>query len=119
MTAKQDTGQRGERLACSYLQERGYTIEATNWHCSRGEIDIVARIADTLVFVEVRTRRAASTTAALESIGRAKRGRIIAAAQLYVAAYQPDADWRVDVIAIALGPSRLPLIEHYEDALGW
>lgn len=119
MTTKQDTGQRGERLARTYLEERDYTIVATNWHCSHGEIDIVARTGGTWVFVEVRTRRAVTTAAALESIGSSKQRRMIAAAQLYLAEHHLDVNWRMDVIAVALPSSGLPVVEHYEDALGW
>lgn len=119
MKTRQATGQRGEHLARAYLHERGYTIVTTNWHCSQGEIDIIARSGETWVFVEVRTRHAATTAAALESIGSRKQQRMVAAAQRYLAEHQLDASWRVDVIAVALPEAGLPVIEHYEDALDW
>jgi putative endonuclease len=119
MKSKQDTGRRGELLAQAYLKERGYTIVTTNWHCSRGEIDVIARSGETWVFVEVRTRHAATTAAALESIGSNKQRRMVAAAQVYLAEHHLDVNWQVDVIAVALPGSGLPVIEHYEDALDW
>lgn len=113
-------GQRGELLAAEYLKRRDYTILATNWRCKNGEIDIVAQKADTLVFVEVRTRRSESTEGAFESITARKRSRMIAAAQAYVAAHELDhADWRIDMIGIAIPKRGAPIIEYAEDVLGW
>ncbi|MCB9451546.1 MAG: YraN family protein [Anaerolineaceae bacterium] len=116
---KQATGQRGEHLARTYLQERAYTIVETNWHCPEGEIDIVARKEGVWVFVEVRTRHANITAPALESIGGRKQQRMALTAQRYLAEHHLDVDWRVDVVAVALPASGMPVIEHYEDALGW
>jgi putative endonuclease len=113
-------GQRGEQLATEYLKRRDYTILATNWHCKNGEIDIVAQKADTLVFVEVRTRHADNTESAFESITPRKRSRMIAAAQAYIAAHDLDnLDWRVDMVAIAIPRNGAPIIEYAEDVLGW
>ena len=116
----QPFGQRGEHLAAEYLKHQGYTILTTNWRCKYGEIDIIAREANTLVFVEVRTRHADTTEAAFESITPRKRGRMTASAQTYIALHNLDAlDWRVDIIGIAIPRTGAPVIEHAEDALGW
>ena len=53
-------GARGEDIAAEWLERHGYTIVDRNWRCARGEVDIVARCADDLVFVEVKTRSGAS-----------------------------------------------------------
>jgi putative endonuclease len=87
---KHALGQQGEQLAAEYLKRKDYTILATNWHCKNGEIDIVAQKATTLIFVEVRTRHADSTESAFASITPRKQGRMIAAAQAYIAAYELD-----------------------------
>ena len=50
------TGKRGEAAAIRFLKKRGYSILDTNYHCRSGEIDIVAREKDSIVFVEVKTR---------------------------------------------------------------
>ena len=55
MTRK-ETGDLGERVARDFLKKRGYRIVETNFRCREGEIDIVARQRDCLVFVEVRTK---------------------------------------------------------------
>ena len=113
-------GQLGEQLAVEYLKRQDFTILTTNWRCKNGEIDIVAQKADTLVFIEVRTRHADSTEGAFESITPRKRNRMIAAAQAYVAAHESDnVDWRVDMIGIAIPRIGAPIIEYAEDVLGW
>jgi putative endonuclease len=116
----QPTGQRGEQLAASYLKKQGYHIITTNWRCKLGEIDIVARQNETLVFVEVRTRHAPLPEAAFESIRSRKQERLVKAAHLYLSTHHlDDISWRVDVIAIAVPQKGDPLIEHVQDALEW
>jgi putative endonuclease len=118
--SKQRTGTQGERIAVEYLRRKDYAVIETNWRCTRGELDIIAREGDMLVFVEVRTRRAANTEAALVSITPRKRDRLIAAVHSYIAEHKlEDFDWRIDVVAVALPRSGQPLIDHVEDALGW
>lgn len=112
------TGRRGEALALRHLRRRGYEILGTNWHCRQGELDIIARQGNTLVFLEVRTRRQARTDEAFASITTRKRERLLAAVQAWLEAHEcSDADWRLDVIAVALGGRAR--IEHVEDALDW
>lgn len=118
-TKKQFGGQ-GEQIAQNYLREQGYTILTTNWHCRYGEIDIIAQQGATLVFVEVRTRHAANTESAFESVTPIKQKRMAAAAQAYLEVQQlNDPLWRVDIIAIALPRIGTPVIEHLQDGLAW
>ncbi len=113
-------GQRGELLAEAYLRAKGYAIVEMNWRCLLGEIDVVARDGETLVFVEVRSRRAGDTAPAFESIGPRKQTRMVAAAYEYLAAHKLDeAEWRIDVVAVAIQRGRQPLVEHVENALDW
>jgi putative endonuclease len=77
------TGTQGEQAAASYLKQHSYEVLATNWHCSRGEIDIVARHQETLVFIEVKTRRGDQPDDAFASVSPAKRKRLIATAYIY------------------------------------
>lgn len=114
------TGQKGEALAAAHLLARGYAIVEMNWRCTRGEIDIIARQGETLVFVEVRTRHADSTSEAFESVNVRKQSRLQAAVYSYVDEHQLDNTyWRIDVIAVALSNKGKPLIEQVEDALDW
>ena len=117
----QQTGQHGEQLAASYLRHKGYAIVALNWRCKHGEIDLIAREEDTLVFVEVRTRHARTTESALESITPRKRERIVNSTYSYLHAHDlpEETEWRIDVIAIALSGYRSPVIDHVENAFDW
>ncbi len=114
-------GKRGEQLARAYLRRQGYEILHSNWACLAGELDIVARQGGLLVFVEVKTRRGASTEAALGSITPNKRQRLLNAAYRYLdeEGIDPETAWRIDVIAIALSPDGAATIAHVEDAFDW
>lgn len=118
---KQSIGQQGERIAANYLQQNGYTIVTRNWRCRFGEIDLVARKEDTLVFVEVRTRQSDTPENAFASINTTKRKKLVRAVHLYLAEQhlQTDAGWRIDVIAVILARGTAPQVAHAEDALGW
>jgi putative endonuclease len=118
-TSRQRTGQQGETLAAEYLKQKGYAIVTTNWRCREGELDIIARQGASLVFIEVRTRRAENNEAAFASILPNKQKRLIAAIHCYLNQHDLEtSDWRLDVIGVALRQSS-PLIEHVEDALDW
>jgi putative endonuclease len=116
---RKQTGRQGEELAATYLVERGYTIVQRNWRCPLGELDIIAEAQQTLVFVEVRTRRSHRFGLAEESITPAKQARLIELAQSYLqAAVGPDRSWRIDVITIQWEAGR-PRLNHLENAVGW
>lgn len=123
MTTSRSTkpfGQRGEQLAVKHLVDNGYALLTTNWRCEYGEIDIIVQKGETLVFVEVRTRHAESAEPAFESITPRKRAKLIKLAEAYLDRYElGDCFWRIDVIAIGIPRSGVPIIEHTEDALDW
>jgi putative endonuclease len=99
-------GLSAESRAAAYLVAKGYRILARRFRTSLGEIDIVAMRRGVLVFVEVKARD--SFDAAAEAIGKRQQNRIIAAAQLWLAAHPEDAmrDMRFDVVLVV--PGRLP-----------
>ena len=114
---RKDTGDRGEKLAQDFLRRRGYRILDTNYRCPEGEIDIVARHQDYLVFIEVRTKRSLKFGTPEESITRAKREKLRATAYYYQQAHDNlPPQWRIDVVAVELdqrgNPSRIELIEN-------
>ena len=119
--SNQRTGARGEELARDYLRRKGYTILETNWSTVRGELDIVAARAGTLVFVEVKTRRGPDPESALLGISGRKKDRIIETAFQYLQERDiaEEANWRIDVIAVALNGRGPPRIDHVEDAFDW
>ena len=114
---RRDTGILGEKLARDFLEKRGYHILETNYRCPHGEIDIIARDKESLVFIEVRTRRSAEFGSPEESITPAKKENLRATAYHY----QQNHDnlpplWRIDFVAVELDqkgkPSRIELIEN-------
>ncbi|HFD92702.1 MAG TPA: YraN family protein [Gammaproteobacteria bacterium] len=76
----QTTGRRAEDLARDHLQVHGLTCLARNFRCRRGEIDLIMKEGETIVFVEVRTRRSTRFGSAEESIDWRKQQKIIATA---------------------------------------
>ncbi|MFC1941975.1 YraN family protein [Chloroflexota bacterium] len=114
---RRETGILGEKLACDFLGKNGYHILETNYRCPEGEIDIITRYQDTLVFVEVRTRKSARFGSPEESITPAKKARLRAVAAHYGQNREnlPES-WRIDVVAINLDIngklSRINLIEN-------
>ena len=107
---RRETGILGERLAGEFLRERGYTIIENNYRCPEGEVDIVARHGDDLVFVEVRTKRSRRFGTPEESITPAKQEKLRTVAARYREAHEdlPES-WRIDVVAIELDERGQPL----------
>jgi putative endonuclease len=115
-----EVGILGEEIARDFLEGRGYRILETNYRCPEGEIDIIARHGETLVFIEVRTRRSLNFGTPEESITPAKKGHLRAAAAHYGQSHTNlPASWRIDVVAIEMGKNgqigRIELIENAID----
>jgi len=114
---RRDTGIRGEKLAKDFLKKRGYRILETNYRCSEGEIDIIAKHQDYLVFVEVRTKKSLEFGSPEESITPTKKERLRATASYYQQTHNDlPLLWRIDFVAVELNqegkPSRIELIEN-------
>lgn len=109
----------GEAEAARYLRGLGWEILETNWHCRYGEIDLVARTGETVVFVEVKARRSQSFGLPEEALTPAKRRRLLRSAWTYIDEHGlAHAHWRVDVIALEGRPGLPPRrLDHYADAL--
>jgi putative endonuclease len=99
-TSKQIIGQVGEDAALSWLQQRGLVLVERNFRCKGGEIDLIMKDGDALVFVEVRKRADTAHGGAAASITPAKQKRLIIAAQHYLQRYRMPPACRFDVIAI-------------------
>jgi putative endonuclease len=101
-------GAAAETLAAEFLQARGLSIVARNYRCRGGEIDLIARDGDSLIFVEVRLRRDAAFGGAAESITIAKRRRLAFAANHYLSRLNREPPCRFDAILLtALDPGRI------------
>jgi len=99
--ARKELGERGERAAAAFLENRGMTIIERNWKCSYGEADLIALDGDTLVFAEVKTRRASTAGIPEEAVTEAKQRRYSRIARVYSSRTDhPYQDIRFDVIAI-------------------
>jgi putative endonuclease len=120
---RRDTGLTGERVACDFLEKNGYHIIETNYRCRSGEIDIIARQKDTLVFIEVRTKKSSQFGSPEESITPVKMERLRTVAAHYGQnrSNLPSL-WRIDVVAIQMDRNdrvtRIELIENAVDGAG-
>lgn len=96
-------GHLGELLAAERLRREGYVILERNYRCSLGEIDLVAREENVLVFVEVRTRSSEGFGSPLESVDFAKQRKLRDVARHYLRERRPYyQDVRFDVVGIVL-----------------
>ena len=101
--ARLSLGQRGEQLAADKLTSLGYEIVERNFRCPAGEIDLVTKLGESWVFVEVRTRRGADFGSPEESVTPRKKNHLIAAARTYLQNRAlEDVDWRIDFVAVEL-----------------
>ncbi|MCH9670997.1 MAG: YraN family protein [Gammaproteobacteria bacterium] len=110
-------GEEAETAACVYLNQRGLTTLERNFRCRHGEIDLIMRQDEVIVFVEVRSRRSSGFSSPAETIDRRKQRKVIATAQYYLNRLKrhPDPPCRFDVIAIT-GISPHHRVEWIEDA---
>jgi len=120
---RRETGALGEKIACDFLGKNGYDILETNYRCPEGEIDIIARQADSLVFIEVRTKKSRLFGSPEESITPVKKERLKTLAERYGQEHDNlPAAWRIDVVAIQMENSgrvsRIELIENAVDGTG-
>lgn len=99
-TAQQIQGDAGENAALAYLQGQGLTLVERNFRCKGGEIDLIMRERQTLVFVEVRKRADARYGGAAASVTHRKQARLILAAQVFLQRHAQQPACRFDVIAI-------------------
>jgi putative endonuclease len=115
---KQLLGRLGETAAARHLVQSGWEILERNYRCRKGEIDIVARDQEGVVFVEVRTRASDVFGTPEESITAPKARRMMHCALTYMATH-PDlsADWRIDVIAVRVERNRTLSVSHYRNAV--
>ena len=118
-------GPRGEKLAARHLRRLGVKILARNYRCPAGEADIIAldrstrsgRDAETIVFVEVKTRRSDRHVDPESAVDRRKRRQLARVAEYYLAHYPAeDYEVRFDVVAVIASADGKPEIRHTVDA---
>jgi putative endonuclease len=111
--AKDAVGAYGERVAAAHLASAGMVVLDRNWRCSSGEIDIVARDGDVLVFCEVKTRTSVAFGTPLEAVTPRKAARLRRLAAAWMrerSVHVPEV--RIDIVGV-LRPTRGPArVEH-------
>lgn len=109
-------GDRGEEIALRHLSGLGYELVERNYRTRYGEIDLILRDVETLVFVEVKLRRGVEYGDPLESVTPRKQEQVRAVAEQYLAEAEPEFDeLRFDVVGIVAGGGRQS-ITHLENA---
>jgi putative endonuclease len=94
-------GDHAEWCACKYLERHGLKLLEKNFRCRSGEIDLIMRHGDSLVFVEVRYRRQIDFGHAAETVSPRKQDRIIRCAKLYMSCHQCwNVPARFDVVSV-------------------
>lgn len=116
MASHNELGALGEQIALEYLLGLGYQILETNWVCGHKEVDIIAKDDDTIVIVEVKTRRSSFLVEPEATVDIFKQRHLIWAANSYVNRYQYDLDVRFDIISIVIDRNNEKRIEHIQDA---
>lgn len=120
---RQRLGKNGEDLAEKALLRQGYTIVDRNYRCRCGELDIIAKIGETLVFIEVKTRSSDRYGLPQEAVTPRKQRQIARTAQYYLAERGlGDCPCRFDVVSIVAGepgPARIEIIAGAFDLDGW
>ncbi|MCB1794082.1 MAG: YraN family protein [Candidatus Competibacteraceae bacterium] len=108
-------GSAAEDLACRYLEARGLTLVTRNVRCRGGELDLIMRDGEHLIFVEVRSRSHTRYGTPAESVTRSKQQRLLRAAALYLQRQRLDLPCRFDVVAILQADGE-PQVEWIRDA---
>lgn len=113
MRAKDAVGQYGENVAARHLETAGLTVVERNWRCPDGEIDIVARHGEVLVFCEVKTRSGVAFGVPAEAVTPAKAARIRRLALRYLAERGlAFTELRFDVVSVVRQPRGAAVVEH-------
>ena len=125
MAQHNDLGKLGEELAVEFLQKSGYEIVERNWTFQKAEIDIIAKIGDTLAVIEVKTRSSLDFGLPQDFVKPKKIQLLVKAVNEYIISKDLDVEVRFDIIAItASNTNSLPIqkdgksfeIEHLIDA---
>jgi len=108
-------GKKGEEIALRHIRGKGYDVKAVNWRSGRDELDIIAEYENTLIIIEVKTRKSDYHGRPEEFVTKSKQKRIIKAANDYIERNDISTETRFDIIAILLNGGNIE-IDHIEDA---
>ena len=118
MAEHNDLGKWGEDKAAAFLERKGYVILERDWRLGKRDLDIIAlsENQDTLVIVEVKTRKGVELQSPEEAVDVQKMRNLAIAANAYVKLNQVELDVRFDIISVVGSKSNIANIEHIEDA---
>jgi putative endonuclease len=117
VAAKDAVGRYGERVAVGYLTAIGMQLIERNWRCSAGEIDAVLRDDETIVFVEVKTRRTTSFGTPADAVGHTKQARLRRLAAIWLAqSEEHPPDIRFDLVSVMPKTAGAAEVEHVRGA---
>jgi putative endonuclease len=107
----------GEEVAWRALERQGYRLLARNWRSPEGELDLVARLGETIVFIEVKARQSIRYGAPEDAVTPAKLRRLRSVAQAFLQAEGWEgSNWRIDVVAVECDAERnLLRLEQFPD----
>ena len=115
MATHNELGAQGETMAVQFLMAKNYQIVAINWRWQKAEVDIIAQINDTLVFVEVKTRSSDTFVKPEEAVHEKKQLLLIEAAEAYCETNNIEMELRFDVITI-IHQGNKAITKHIEGA---
>ena len=114
---KQEFGNIGEKLAAQYLKRKGYNILSRNHFTPLGEIDIICKHKNTLIFVEVKTSQSNKYGLPLERVNEKKQRKITQCALCFIKSEKFfDSDYRFDVVGVTQAPNEKEQITHIQNA---
>lgn len=114
-SAKTALGRKGEELATKHLTEKGFAILHRNYRIGQGELDIIARHGNMIVFVEVKTRESAFLTDPIQLVPLTKQRQIVRLANSFLKSCKTLEQGRFDIV-IVVHNANYTRIEHLEDA---
>ncbi|MDD3647127.1 MAG: YraN family protein [Candidatus Dojkabacteria bacterium] len=111
-------GLSGEDFAVKYLSNKGYKIIGRNIQVGRGEIDIIAKHSEVIIFVEVKTRKSEDFEELSDTIGVDKEEALIESCEKYLCQNKLDTvDYRIDLVGVIIRNSNVVKIIHLEGIL--
>ena len=117
MYKSHEIGKIGEEIATEYLIENGYKILERNFNCKQGEIDIIAKDKDEVVFIEVKTRTNKKYGEPVEAVTFIKKRHLIKAIEYYLYIKKLEDEYiRIDVIEIYKKENKF-LLHHIKQAI--
>lgn len=116
MTKQKIKGNYGEEIAKEYLKGKKYILLEENFNCKSGEIDIIAKDKDELVFIEVKTREFGKNVRPIEAINRCKLNRIVKTAKYYAFINEvEEQNMRFDAVEVILKNKTIIEINHVKN----